>query len=95
MTDLFDALSDLPKPENYTPQDQYRDFRLVFMGTEEGRRVLRLIMELGCVFNEPRLVSPIDPYMLTAFRGKRQLALEIFRLINNEPPEKPPAKQTR
>ena len=94
MIDPFSVLASLPKPENYTKKDQYRDFRHVFMQTEDGKRVLRRIMELGCVFHEPRLVSPVDPLMLAAFRGKRQLALEIFSLTNDEPSE-PPKKQRK
>ena len=96
MTDSFDALADLPSPpENYTDLDRYRDFRVVFMQTDEGRRVLRRIMEMGCIFAEPRLISPIDPYMLAAFRGKRQLALEIFKTMNDEPQAEKPATQAR
>ena len=94
MSDPFEALAGLPRSENYTKKDQYTDFRKTFMGTDEGKRVLRRIMELGCVFSEPKLVSPIDSYMLAAFRGKRQLALEIFATTNNEPLEGP-AKQKR
>ncbi len=87
--DLLDWLGVLPHVEGYTPKDQYSDFRKVFMGTVEGKRVLRRIMEIGGVFNKPALISPIDPYMLAALDGKTRLALEILAFVNNEPSEKP------
>ena len=94
MTDPFDTLAALPSPpESYTALDRYRDFRVVFMQTDEGGRVWRRIMEMGCVFEEPRLTSPVDPYMLVAYRGKRQLALEIFKTTTDEPRTEKPATQ--
>lgn len=89
MKDLFDTLSSLPAPTNYTEKDLYRDFRLVFFGTEEGKRVLRRIVELGYVFSEPKLPSPIDPLMLAQIRGRRWLALKILDITQFEPAEKP------
>lgn len=89
MKDLFDTLASLPSPTNYTEKDLYRDFRLVFFGTEEGKRVLRRILELGSVFAEPKLPSPIDPLMLAQIRGRRWLALKILDITQYDPPEKP------
>ncbi len=94
MDDTLDWVSNLPRIENYTSKDQYHDFRRIFMETEEGKRVLRRIMELGSVFQQPALVSPIDPYMLSAIHGRRYLALKILSIVNNEPME-PPKQTTR
>ena len=89
MDDTLEAFAKLPSlGEKYTKEDRYRDFRKTF-GGEEGRRVLRYILERGGVFNEPPLISPVDSHMLAAHRGKRQMALEIFACYNNEPPVQP------
>ena len=87
--ELLDWLATLPEVAGYTPKDKYSDFRKVFMGTIEGKRVLRHIMDLGMVFNQPRLDSPVDPYMQLAIVGRRYLALKILETVNNEPTEKP------
>ena len=88
-SDVLDWLSHLPRLDNYTEKDQFVDFRKVFTGTTEGQRVLRKIMELGSIFHQPALVSPVDPYMLAAFHGRRYLALRILSIVNNEPLERP------
>ena len=85
---LLDALAHLPRLENYTEKDRHHDFRRVFSSTE-GQKVLRYLLEWGGVFNEPALKSPVDPLMLAAHRGRRQLALGIFAAYHNEPPEQP------
>lgn len=92
--DILAAMEKLPTLEGYTKKDRYNDFRKLFGGSKEGKRALRYILERGGVFNEPALKSPIDPLMLAAHRGKRQMALEIFAFYNNEPPEQP-TKATR
>ncbi len=89
---LLEWTASLPRLDNYTEKDQYHDFRKVFMGDStavEGQRVLRRIMELGCIFNHPPLVSPIDPLMQMALLGKRYLAVKILEIVNNEPHERP------
>lgn len=92
--DLLEYLSQLPQLEGYTEKDRFHDFRKTFTETPEGKRALRYILQRGCIFQEPKLMSPIDSHMLAAFRGKRQLALEILSFVNNEPPERP-TKTTR
>ena len=87
--DLLDWVADLPRLTNYTANDQYRDFRKVFMGTDEGRRVLRKIMEEGAIFQQAALISPIDPLKLAASAGRRHLALKIISIINDEPKAQP------
>lgn len=93
--DILDWVSHLPKIENYTSDDQYHDFRKVFMGTTEGQRVLRRILELGSIFHQPALQSPVDPYMLAAFHGRRFLALKVLSIVNNEPPKRPAKAKRR
>lgn len=93
MDDLLDQLSQLPRLQNYTAADIYQDYHRLFT-SDEGKRVLRHILERGGVFNEPKLISPVDSHMLAAQRGKRQMALEILALVYNEPKAKP-NKQTK
>ncbi len=59
------------------------------MGSEEGKRTLRFILELGAVHHQPALVSPVDPLMQSASYGRRYLALKILEIVNNEPHERP------
>ena len=89
MTDLLTELSSLPLLESYTLQDQYHDFRRVLMGSDEGQRVLRRILEMGGVFRDHPLASPIDPYLMAVHRGERRLALTILNAVENEPKEQP------
>ena len=85
MTDnILESLASLPSLGKYNANDRYHDFRKTFSSVE-GQRVLRYLLERGGVFQEPPLVPPVDPYMLAAHRGKRQMALEIFACYNNEP----------
>ena len=93
MNDLLDEISQLPRLTNYTAEDVYHDYHRLFT-SDEGKRVLRHILERGGVFNEPKLISPIDPCMLAAQRGKRQMALEILAFVYNEPKARP-VKQTK
>ena len=95
MSDLLTELANLPLLENYTAQDQYHDFRRIFMGSDEGKRVLRRILEKGYVFRDPPITHPIDPYLMAVHRGYRRLALEILGTVENEPQEQPTQTQTR
>ncbi len=85
----LDWLATLPGIEGYPVKDRYHDYRKVFMGSPEGKRVLRHIMDLGMVFKQPPITSPVDPYMQLAIIGRRYLALKILEIVNEEPTEKP------
>ena len=83
--------------DSRTPMDRYREFRQVFLGTEEGKRVLRDILGWGHAW---RPVEVMDPTNLNAayhtFRncGERNLALKILTAIEVEPGIRP-TQQTR
>ena len=64
--------------------DRYRDFRKVFLTTDEGRRVLDDILWLGQV-SRP-LDGRGDPYVLHASEGRRRMALTIAAITHVEPP---------
>lgn len=93
MSDLFDALADLPSLENYTPKDRYRDFRKVFMGSEEGKRTLKEILSWGRMFRPAVVTAPVDPYLTHVREGERNICLKLMHTVYNEPPE--PPKTTR
>ncbi len=83
-------------PENVrarTPLDRYRDFRKVFLGSEEGRRVLDDILWLGSVTRP--LPAHGDPHLIHLNEGGRCMALKIAALAHVEPPDKPPSRETK
>lgn len=90
MTDILDTLSELPAPENYTPEDRYHDFRRVFTGSEEGKRVFREILSWGKLFRPSVIGTPIDPYAMAIREGERNIALRLLVTVNKEPPKRQP-----
>lgn len=71
---------------SYNRMQRYRDFRLVFMGTPEGKRVLNQIMAWGRVYgNLIEKGSSDDTYI---HLGERELVIKVLRVINLEPSEK-------
>lgn len=87
---LFEALSSLPAPpKDYTEQDKYRDFRKVFLSSEEGGRVLRQLLAWGHLFGPSIFGNPIDPYRVVALEAERNYALRLLKTIHDEPKAKP------
>ncbi len=74
------------------PLDRYRDFCKVFLGSEEGRRVLDDILFLGCV-TRPLAVRG-GPYLTHYNEGQRCMALKIAAIAHVEPPDKPVSRET-
>lgn len=82
-----------PGVGRYEPMDQYRDFRAVFLGSEQGRRVLHEIMQRGHYFGPLTPKTPeIDPYALAMGEGARRLVLGITETMNKEPQAQRPAR---
>ena len=75
--------------QNYAEIDRYRDFRAVFLGSDQGRRVLYAIMGFGLMYRSSAYRGRFDPYKTLFHEGERNLALRILTTINNEPTEKP------
>lgn len=79
------ALS-LGHPGEYTPMDRYRDMRQVFLGSDQGKRVLREILAMGHMFQ----TSFSTDSGTTAFKeGERNMALRVLTAITKEPKERP------
>jgi len=93
MTDLFtellESISDLPISEGYTPKDRYDDFRHVFMGSEQGKRVYRELLSWGKLFTPSVQGSPIDPYRMAIMEGHRNFATKLLAAVNIDPPVRP------
>lgn len=86
--DPLDTLASLPAGP-YSDQDRYADFRAVFMGTEQGRRVLREILSWGRMFKSAAVGVPVDPYAMAMREGERNIALRLLATVHHEPRGKP------
>lgn len=86
--DILGEVTKLPLT-NYTNKDRYHDFRKVFMGTDEGKRVLSEIVKWAKLLDAPKLTSPIDPYFLAIREGGHNLVRKLLVTIYKEPPEQP------
>lgn len=86
----------LVPPPAYEPMDRYRDFRRVFLGSDEGKRVLFEIMRMGRMAN-PTIPpgKPIDPLGMAVMNGERNLVLRLLAIIAHEPAAKPAAANTK
>lgn len=70
----------------YTDMDRYREFRKVFLETDEGKRVMRQIMAWGHIWHSS---FDANPAVMSFAEGERGLALKIIAAVNVEPVEKP------
>ena len=68
---------------SYSRMQRYRDFRLVFMGTLEGKRVLNQIMSWGRIYGD--VITAGDTNGTHIKLGERNLAIKVLRAINFEP----------
>ncbi len=82
---------------NRTKLDRYREFRHIFLGSNEGKRVLSEI--LGMAKLSARLAqpypAPVDEKRLLIQEGARQLAADILDVIHKEPSMDKPVVQNR
>jgi hypothetical protein len=82
---LLEVATAIPGGE-YLPMDRYRDFRKVFLGSDEGGRVLRQLFAWGHMFK----TSFDKESGVTAFNeGERNMALRLLATISREPKERP------
>ncbi len=68
---------------DYTARDRRRDFRRVFAGSADGRRVLYQILLWGGLY-DPSGEVPLEPQALQRWAGRRDLAAEILTALNAE-----------
>lgn len=86
--DILNEIAGLPS-EKYLPKERYHDFRKIFLGSNEGKRVLREIVSWGRLLKQPIIGNPIDPYSMAIQLGERNIALRLLATLFNEPPEPP------
>lgn len=83
---------------NRTKLDRYQEFRTVFMGSDEGKRVLSEI--LGMAKLSGRIAAPfpaeVDTKRMLLLEGARGLAADIIDVLTKEPNmDKPTQTQSR
>lgn len=81
--------------DKYTKMDRYRDFRKVFLESEEGKRVLYELMGWGGIYRS----LPINPDQkdrdVFVSLGSRNLILQLLSTINLEPKMEQPKQAVR
>ena len=75
--------------KNYTETERYKDFRQLFMGSDQGKRVLYQILGWGHMFRSSAALALHDPYRTQFHDGERNLTLRIFNAVHVEPKDKP------
>lgn len=91
-TELLDSLNELPRTENYSAKDRYADFRQLFMGSDQGKRVYRELLSWGMIFNAG---SSTDTNKVMMEKGNRNFALKLMSAVTIDPPEKPTRATSR
>jgi len=92
--DLLAELASLPSG-HYTPADRYHDFRKVFTGSEEGKRVLEEILRWGHLLKSSVRGIPIDPYLTHINEGESNMARKLLATVYKEPPPEPKTQTTK
>lgn len=92
LTDLIGSLFFGTLGPNYTETDCYRDFRKVFLGSEEGKRVFFQIVQLGGILAKS---FDANPHVHAYNAGASDFAKDIVRRTYIEPPAKPTRQNVR
>lgn len=69
--------------------DRYRDFRRVFLDTEQGRRVLYEILLWSHITRPSGPLAKFDPYETMFLDGERSIGIQIMVTMNAEPQARP------
>jgi hypothetical protein len=80
---LFADLARAHADVGYGDADRYRDFRQVFLGSVQGRKVLYEIFTWANLFRP--VFIPGDPYATHYRDGERNIGLKILATLNAEP----------
>lgn len=84
------ALLDARFPDDYSEQDETRDFRRVLLETVEGRRVLARLMERAGWHGvtQPVQLGQEVPHLSVFNEGKRSIAVMIATILERDPSKK-------
>jgi len=85
--ELLALIESLPITPDYTPTQRYQDFRQLFTGSPQGKRVLREILAWGRMFRPSVNSSPVDGLAMAVRDGERNMAIKLLAAVNVEPPE--------
>ena len=77
---------------SYSDMDRYREFRSVFLETEQGRRVLHQILIWGHVWTTSMSEHPHEIFFA---EGERNLSLRVLAALRMEPVEKPQTQNVK
>jgi len=92
-TDPETLLRDLASYGEYEgAMDMYREFRSVFLTTDEGKRVLSQIMNWAHVM---RSTADPEPIQMGILNGERNIGLKILSAIESEPKHLPTKARSR
>ena len=69
--------------------DRYRDFRRLFLDSEEGKRVLYEILSWGGMFRSAAPAANFDPYQTMFLNGQQDIAFRLLAAMNAEPSARP------
>ncbi len=89
--DIFDIFDDLTpsRIEGYTNFDRFRDFRAVFLTSDQGKRVLNEILMWTGLFAKTISSNPVDSYASHIRMGERNIGVKLIETLNLEPVQKP------
>ncbi len=73
----------------YDKIDRYRDFRRVFLDTEQGRRVLYELLTFCGMYKSAAPAANFDPYETMFLNGRQDIAFGLLGIINKEPKDRP------
>ena len=75
--------------KRYGKIDRYRDFRRVFLGSEQGRRVLYEVLAICGMYKSAAPRANFDPYETMFLNGQQDIAFNLLGTINVEPKARP------
>lgn len=87
--ELMESLNELPTANNYSAQDRYNDFRQLFMGSDQGKRVYMELLSWGKLFNAGTSTDPFNPHRIGIIEGHRSFVARLMSAVNLEPPHQP------
>lgn len=87
--ELLDSLKELPISENYSLKDRYADFRQLFTGSDQGKRVYVELLAWGRLFNTKIPGDSDNMYKIGIAEGHRNFVTKLMAAVNIEPKERP------
>jgi hypothetical protein len=71
--------------KGYSKVDRYREFRRVFLDSEEGKRVLYEIFSFCGMFRSAAPAANFDPHQTMFLNGQQDIAFLLLATMNAEP----------